>query len=381
MRHLLRDLGDRLGATRHPPTDIATHLQAAARWLAQAQDAGNDDGVAHSYDLRRRAWLASYPETTGYIIPTLYDYANLYEAPEFRERAWRMTRWEVNELLDGCAVRAGTMAAEVVTPTIFNTGQVLFGLVRAASESGDAELLTAVQRVADWLVAAQDADGGWRRYPSPFTTTPTAAYNVRCAFALVRAHRVTGDATHVDAAVRNAQWVLDQVQPNGWIPGNCLSKNPDDSALTHTLAYSIRGLAEVGAATGDGRFMDQACDMSRALCGLQRTDGSLPGQVRPDWTSNSRWSCVTGNAQMALNWLRLSQLTGDRRFRQAGIQANRFNMSVQQGKGPPETAGALPGSFPLSGAYMTWRFPNWATKFFMDALMLEDHHDHVCEIG
>ena len=47
------------------------------------QDATPDDGVSRSYVLRhmrsheRSGWLASYPETTGYIIPTFFAYAAL----------------------------------------------------------------------------------------------------------------------------------------------------------------------------------------------------------------------------------------------------------------------------------------------------------------
>jgi hypothetical protein len=35
--------------------------------------------------------------------------------------------------------------------------------------------------------------------------------------------------------------------------------------------------------------------------------------------------------------------------------------------------GALPGSFPFFGEYMTAGYPNWATKYLLDALMLQAH--------
>ena len=46
------------------------HLRAAAQWLASAQDSQADGGVAGRYRLDR-GWTSSYPETTGYIVPTL----------------------------------------------------------------------------------------------------------------------------------------------------------------------------------------------------------------------------------------------------------------------------------------------------------------------
>jgi len=46
------------------------HLAATADWLARAQEVNGDGGVAGRYHLRR-GWSSSYPETTGYAIPTL----------------------------------------------------------------------------------------------------------------------------------------------------------------------------------------------------------------------------------------------------------------------------------------------------------------------
>ncbi|MCP5002594.1 MAG: hypothetical protein GY941_01390, partial [Planctomycetes bacterium] len=47
-------------------------------WLGRAQDhsASADGGVARHYSLVT-GWAPSYPETTGYIIPTMLDYAKL----------------------------------------------------------------------------------------------------------------------------------------------------------------------------------------------------------------------------------------------------------------------------------------------------------------
>src|SRR5699024_2401298 len=102
-----------------------------------------------------------------------------------------------------------------------------------------------------------------------------------------------------------------------------------------------------------------------------RKNGALPGRMDSQWQPAVRWSCLTGNAQMAIIWLRLADIVGDDAFRQNATRANRFNMATQELDGPPETAGAIKGSFPVDGGYMTWRYPNWAAKFFMDALMLE----------
>lgn len=36
--------------------------------------------------------------------------------------------------------------------------------------------------------------------------------------------------------------------------------------------------------------------------------------------------------------------------------------------------GGIPGAFPIYGWYAPFSFPNWAAKFFVDSLMLEENH-------
>lgn len=81
---------------------------------------------------------------------------------------------------------------------------------------------------------------------------------------------------------------------------------------------------------------------------------------------------MTGNSQMSIIWQRLTRETGDRSWLPAAEHANRFNLSIQDVSVPePGVRGGIPGSHPINGSYMKHRYPNWAAKFFMDALMLQ----------
>jgi len=363
--------------TQHP---LERHLDAAAHWLLRAQIATPDDGVAHSYDVRAKKWLPSYPETTGYIIPTLYDYARHFNAPHCAEAALKMGLWEARVQLSCGGVRAGTMEARPVVPTVFNTGQVLFGWARAFRETGDVILLSALVRAADWLVRVQDADGAWRAHASPYARGGVKSYNTRSAFGLVRAYEITREPRYLAAAKRNVAWVLSRAQPNGFLPDNCLTENPHP--LTHTLAYSIRGILEVAHAAGREDWLNHARKMAEAIARTQRPDGALPGRLNADWSAAARWSCVTGNAQMAINWFRLARLANAKELAWHAKRANRFNLSVHDiDAGNEAIRGAVKGSHPINGEYMTWRYPNWAAKFFMDALMLERLAEKVENIG
>ena len=69
----------------NPITNNKEHLKAAIDWLKYAQDATKDVGVSAQYILGL-GWQTSYPETTGYIIPTMFDYFRFTKDEDFRER-------------------------------------------------------------------------------------------------------------------------------------------------------------------------------------------------------------------------------------------------------------------------------------------------------
>lgn len=354
--------------TTNPTVDPKRGLQAAAEWIARAQDATGCGGVSAYYDTVKRHWVGAYPETTGYIIPTLFRYAELSGQSEYRERAIRMTGWESDIQLPDGGVRAGTLDATQVAPTIFNTGQVLFGWLAAWRETGNARFRDSAVRAADWLVAAQDPDGAWRRFASPFASHTLNTYNTRVAFALAQAGRALDEPRYLDAAVRNVEWALTQMHPNGWLENNDLEDNA--RPLTHTIAYATRGILEVGVIAGNGAFVDAATRTARAVAHTQRSDGALPGRLHANWRAAARWTCVTGNAQMAIIWRRLAAETGDDSFDLPAARANQFNLTMQKLNMTEDgIRGGLPGSHPLTGGYMTNRYPNWAAKFFMDSLM------------
>lgn len=355
--------------SNRPPVDARRGLQAAAEWLARAQDATGCGGVSAYYDATKSQWAGAYPETTGYIIPTFLRYAEFSGQAEWRERAIRMAQWETDIQLPDGGVRAGTLDAKQVVPTIFNTGQVLFGWLSAWQQTKDSRFRGSAVRAADWLVAAQDPDGAWRRFASPFASHALNTYNTRVAFALAKAGDLLGEQRYLDAAVRNVEWALTQMHPNGWLENNDLEDNT--RPLTHTIAYAARGILETGLIAANATFVDTAARMARAVAMGQRGDGALPGRLDADWRPAARWTCVTGNAQMAIIWQRLAAETGDGSWKPAAERANRFGLLIQNATANPKMRGGMPGSHPLKGGYMKNRYPNWAAKFFMDALMLQ----------
>ena len=82
-----------------------SHLEATIEWLVRATKHGNG-GVSSHYSLLSGRWLEPFPETTGYIIPTFFDYAEHSKDSTYADLAIQLTDWlgEV-QLPDGGCVQ------------------------------------------------------------------------------------------------------------------------------------------------------------------------------------------------------------------------------------------------------------------------------------
>jgi len=357
----------RVGLAADPGLDIA--IEMAVRWLCRAQDRSRsgDGGVARHFSLLT-GWSASYPETTGYIIPTMIAAATEFADDSLRARARLMLDWLLSIQFPDGGFQAGTMGAEPLVPAVFNTGQILLGLASGARVWGD-QYGAPMRRAADWLVAAQDPDGCWRRFQSPFAMRGEKAYNAHVAWGLFETARVCPDAPYADAALANVRWTLGQMRPNGWFD-NCCVDTPA-APLTHTIGYALRGLMEGFRFTNDTELLDHCRRAADGLLGALRPDGFLPGRLDARWRGAVDWACLTGSLQVAHCWLMLYEYTGEPRYRQAGTAVTRYVRRTMRVDGNPESRGGIKGSFPVSGDYGRFEYLAWACKFFVDANLLE----------
>jgi hypothetical protein len=337
-------------------------------WLCCAQDnsRSRDGGVARDYSLIH-GWASSYPETTGYIIPTFLNCADAGGRPDLRERALGMADWLVRIQLPEGAFQGGKIDSVPRVPVTFNTGQILLGL--AAAEVAFGGYREPVRRAADWLVETQDADGCWRKHPTPFAAPGEKEYETHVAWGLFEAARIEPERGYGRAGLANVRWALSSQAPNGWFSKCCLDE--PTRPLTHTIAYALRGVLEAYRFSEDRFFLDAARKTADGLHSALGSDGTLPGRLLPDWSGAANWVCLTGTAQVAYCWMLLSRFTGEPHYAQAAFKANRFVRRTVRIDGPPETRGGVKGSFPVNGDYGRYEYPNWGPKFLADSLMLE----------
>lgn len=370
VRRVVASAAPRLGPT--PSLDDA--LLSTWGWLRRAHDVSADQGVPAMFSLAV-GWTASYPETTGYLIPTLLGYARAQREPEARERALRMARWECEVQLPSGAVRSGWMS-DPPAPAVFNTGQVLFGWLAAAREAereGEREdaarFRDSTARAARWLVEHQDEDGAWRRSLSASATSPVQAYNVRAAWGLGLAGKALGEPAWVEAAERSARWTLSRQDRDGWFAD--MSFLPGEPPPLHTIAYVLEGLVGLGQLLGDERFVLSAARAATPFAEHLELGMSLAGAYDAGFTPAARWRCLTGEAQLSLVLGRLAR-HAPRHARWRPLARKLLEGLVRlQPRSGDDVKGALAGSEPIWGAYCGFSYPNHAAKFLLDALLLE----------
>ena len=358
-------------ASTNVPTEIALH--SLLNWILQAQKA--DGGIAAYYSLLT-GYSASYPEVTGYLIPTLYDVAENLKGTTSeaaaRECAERATRWLLSLQMPSGAFPAGLHPHKgEAQPSVFNTGQILQGLVRAHAETKSVKILRSAQAAGDWLAAIQQPDGSWSG-EAAYQAAPHTYYSM-VSWSLAQLAAVSQISEHAVAADRNIDWVLANIKPSGWFDGINLHGHP---TYLHFVAYVIQGTLECGILRQREDAVQAAAKAAWILLRKFETNKRLSGTYEPDFRAGQSFACLTGNAQMSCVWLRLFEVTGDLRYLNAALKMNEMLKQTLPRKGSKGVIGGLAGSSPIWGAYQPLRFISWGCKFLADALLLEHRLTH-----
>jgi hypothetical protein len=353
----------------------SAHLTAAMTWMCRAQDASGTGGVSIGWYLKE-GWQKAYPETTGYIIPTFLEYASRSGDTDYLERALRMGKWELSIQTSSGAIcgRPGTGEH----PLVFDTGQVIKGWLSLYRQTGEQRWLDAAMRAGSWIISSQELEGSWIR--GSHKDIPHAYYTY-VAWPLCELSRISGDERFLGSARKHVEWVLSLRDRTGWISRMAFSEQSDP--LTHTVAYTYEGLLECARYFGRNERAELLAIVRQAMTVLLdsnrpvevsplRTNRCLPAFVQPTWRFKGEFSCLVGNVQFALIWLKLFEEFRDERFFQAaavqieGVKAKQDLMTKDT-----DIRGGVPGAAPFWAGYGSLGYPNWAAKFLADAIMLK----------
>jgi uncharacterized protein YyaL (SSP411 family) len=334
-------------------------------------------GSSSHYNLLKGKWLDPFPETTGYIIPTLYDYSQFTRQQKYFDIAVKLTNWLSEVQLENGACIQGPYNEKnpKKEPIVFNTGQNLLGFIRTYKETGEEKFLQSAIKAGDFLTTGTDDNGVWSKN---LHRNLKHTINTRTAWALLELNKIHPKQEYVSIAVSNLNWTLEQQTENGWFKHG--SSRIGGLPNTHFLSYTCEGLFQSYRILKDRKYLDAAEKTAGRLMRIFENRKMLYAFWDTNWQNrgkhfrifNGKYLCVTGNIQISIVWMWLFEETGDHRYLNAAFKMLDYIKTMQDlNSGHPGIRGGIKGSHPVYGGYSTMSYPNWAAKYFADAMMLK----------
>ena len=351
------------------------YLTAVVDWVGRAQDAWPGGGVSSRYDLRARRFLTPYPETTGYLIPSMLDVSRRRGDAAPADRCRRAADWLVRrQAADGsvdCGFTDESAPADERVVILFDCGAILQGFVAMYQHTRADVYATAAARLAQFLVDRQRPGGDWNEllYLPYF-----GSHNALVAYALIAAGKALNRVDFVESGMKCLDAIRPNILSNGFIKGCHFTASPTGtSAFLQPLAYTVEGFFRSGVLLNRDDYLDAAAVTLRKLQRRFEIDRAmLASHYDEQWRPASQYSALDADCQIAMLWFLLSQASGDLRFANSALKM----MDLIRGRIDMTTShdgvrGGVPGSFPIQGDNQRHTCINWAAKYFIDASLLE----------
>lgn len=343
---------------------INESVNLAVEWLLNNQSSQDDAGFA-TFDFSK-GWTSSYPETTGYIAESFLMWKSLSAQDRISQSALHALDWLLS-IQKASGGWAGGYIHEKRPEVVFNTGQIIRGMIQGFLHFKEKKYLEAAQRAADWLVEIQSPEGYWDRH---VFLDSVRVYDTYVASPLYKLGELTGNQSYIDSALRNAHWVAKrQMMPNGWFKNADNSLKYVDKPILHTIAYTLDGTLDIAIFSKDNDLLKASLTTASALSRKLGEDGLLRGRYSNDWEGHGS-ICNTGVAQIAIIFAKLHLHTGEKIWKSLHFKLINYLLRQQlRNIQDPNLRGALTGSSPIWGRYEPFRLPNWGVKYLIDALM------------
>ncbi len=330
-------------------------------WLLNSYSHGSG-GFPHSRWIflpKPWAWTGDYAETTGYLIENLLEF-NTACNPEMKHVAASAGAWLVRIQSQDGYFFSGT---HFNTPSVFNTAQILFGLDQLYRHTHESKYKDSLSKAFLWLIHSMNENAHFSvgLYHSDFYS----AYYARALWAMLLI-----DESYFNSKYRNLLENSVDVLYSYNVSGQTLHNMgffPDKPALLHTVMYSLEGLYESSKILGRSDIESCSLQLLEKLVNHISQMKSTPGKLFPDFSFDTSFICVTGQAQLCSLLLKVDRSIDFPLFRGTAHKLFQQLLNWQNHSHNSEHCGALPSSIPVWGKYFPFRYTNWTLKFFLDA--------------
>lgn len=282
------------------------------------------EGIINNSKLRK-----SYPEVTGYYIPTLIRWG-------YRELAISYAKW-----LCFIQKKDGSWYDTLdEDPYIFDSAQILKGLIAVREIYPDiTQVDETIKRGCNWILNCMTEEGQLKT-PSEaaWGNIANELIHIYCLSPLKQAAVLYNEQRYQEAASRSLNYYKQYFY----------NEIVNFSMLSHFYAYVVEAMLDMGE-------IEIASEAMKNMENFQKESGAVPAYRDVDWV------CSTGLFQLSMIWFRLGDLG-------RGNKAFEYACRLQN------SSGGWYGSYisEENAEEINTYFPDaeisWANKYFLDAL-------------
>jgi len=350
----IKDVLSQLGGAQQVEKALRSNLD----WIVKSFEANEGHQGSSGKRTVLGQWEAPYPETTGYLIPTLLECSS-YNGNLKQIALSQLVFFKSIQNEDGSFFQS----LDNKEPIIFDTAQIVFGLMALSPHVVPYDDIKNVARKAViWMHEQLDDEGKF--VDNNYVENYNPAYYARIAMAMTQ-----GEAAHFSKITKKTKNFIFRISDlqNDQLMFDNAGFHPDQVAYTHTIAYSLRGLWECSLDINNRKLTRKIIRSIDKLSDLILTEGKVAGSYNTKWKGDYSFVCSAGNAQLAVLYLLVYQRTENNKYLQVVPLLLKPLMAAQRTL--PLNKGAVPSSIPIWGPYQKWSYTNWTQKFYADALV------------
>lgn len=338
----------------------------ALDWIYSSQ---RSKGGSAAYFSPLYGWSKAYPETTGYIIPTLIDASNITGDSKYKELGYKFGIWLLSIQNSQGFWRQGIYPySNSAKPSIFNTGQILIGLLKLYEIFKEDQWIIAAEKALIWLSKDLSEDKLWA--PGDYLNKlETPSYYSHVLWPMLAVSKYINNLKITNLCRSCVFTIIKRKEKNGIFKSWGFSNNKP--SFTHNIGYLIKGIQESGRVLENQEIIESVSSTLEKLLRISELNyGKLPGLIDDNFKGVGNFVCLTGNLQIAETLLIYESSHDDLRIVNCSAKLIDLVCSRQSLKSPfLGIKGGIPGSSPFYGKYMSFRYPNWACKFLCDSIV------------
>lgn len=337
---------------------LVNALTNSLAWIKKSIN-NNPHHLSSAHRTIWNSWSHAYIETSGYIIPTLIKASKLLGEPQLLELSSTLSNSLIHfQNSDGSFYQS----VKNKTPYVFDTAQVLLGLLAFHKETG--EHLEKIKRCYNWIIGQIDEGGQFKSYNYKKDYNPSYYSRVLWPLALYEKKFLTKISPQVEKLER---YLLGLENENSsfkqW------SFDGRETAFSHTIIYTLRGLYEYALLKDNKHLIKQMSSISSSILSFNnRPSFILNGEYNQSWAFQSKYICSAGSAQFGvvlLKMLKGGHIELDHKFIVRLIEPLLKNQKQYKFG----TKGGVSSSIPSWGPYQRFKETNWTQKFFADVII------------